>query len=274
VALASSLDCCGRGSDVTGVDVGYILLDAHGDEVVRTDNAQLATFTLSLVSWKAWRESHDAPDFFAGHSLGELSALVASGALSLHDGALVVATRSRAMREACLAQPGSMVALMGGDESARERLDGLADLWLANDNGPGQVVAAGTRAAVNELLASYRDLGWRRASELTVDGAFHTPLMTSAVEPLSQALASANFSVPTGHMFSNVDAAAHSSPADWPDLCLRQLTSPVQFHSLISSLPADVSEAVEFAPAGVLLGLVKRIRDFVRLSGVETPESL
>ena len=167
-------------SDAANLNVADLLLNSTDDEIVRTDRAQLATFTLSLIGWNELCLRHAAPLFLAGHSLGEFSSLVAGGVISLEDGARLVAARGQAMATASESPSGAMVALMGGDDSARSRLEELSEVWLANVNGPGQVVMSGTRVAVESLIANARDLGWRRATLLNVGGAFHSPLMSPA----------------------------------------------------------------------------------------------
>ena len=129
-------DLIDRVSDVADVDVAAVLLSAAEPDVTRTDNAQLATFALALVGYAALRESGPAPAFHLGHSLGEFSALSAAGVLSLDDGARLIAARGRAMLRAARERDGSMVALMGGDDGAREATANLADVWTANRTSP------------------------------------------------------------------------------------------------------------------------------------------
>jgi [acyl-carrier-protein] S-malonyltransferase len=259
-------------AEITQIDVAHILLELSDSEVVRTDRAQLATFTLSLVGWSELCRHGSAPKYLAGHSLGEFSALVASGVLSLRDGAELVATRGRAMEEASRTEVGSMVALMGGDEKARERLDDVKDLWLANVNGPGQIVVSGSRDAIDHLLTHARDLGWRRASELNVGGAFHSPLMSPAQSALDAVLANVTFHETEHVIAANVDGQWRAGGDQWRDLLSRQLTSPVQYFDMITSLDPHVKRAVEMPPGSVLVGLTKRIRDFDELVGLSEPE--
>jgi [acyl-carrier-protein] S-malonyltransferase len=254
-----------------GVDVAALLLETSNDDIVRTDRAQLATFALSLVGWHDYVAQRPAPKFLAGHSLGEFSALVAAGILSLEDGARLVGARGSAMANASAQHPGTMVALMGGDEKARARLDELNDIWLANVNGTGQIVVSGTQEAIDGLLANSRELGWRRATALPVGGAFHSPLMAPAQKRLDEVLASVQFHE-GGHLVaSNVDGQWRSGGEEWRSLLSRQLTSPVQFVTMIEGLDSNVRRGVEMPPSGVLVGLTKRIREFESLDTISEP---
>jgi [acyl-carrier-protein] S-malonyltransferase len=263
-----------RVSQVSGVDVQGLLLDEGREDVVRTDNAQLATFALSLVGYYELLDLGVRPRYLLGHSLGEFSALVASGLLGLDEGARLIAVRGAAMARAANLTEGSMVALMGGDDAAREALATLNDVWIANINGTGQIVLSGTREGLNDLLSRHRELGWRRATPLAVGGAFHSPLMAPAQSELDAALAGTSWGSTEATLISNVDAQVHTSPGEWRDLLRRQLTSPVDFLNATLALPERVSTTVEMPPAGVLTGLTKRIREFVVQLSPATLEEL
>jgi [acyl-carrier-protein] S-malonyltransferase len=181
-------DIVTRVSEVAHVDVEALLLDENGDDVVRTDRAQLATFALSLVGYYELLDLGVRPRYLLGHSLGEFSALVASGLLALDEGTRLIAVRGAAMARAADLTEGSMVAVMGGDEGARSALAALDDVWIANINGTGQIVVSGTRGGLDNLMATHRELGWRRATPLPVGGAFHSPLMAPAQDELDVAL--------------------------------------------------------------------------------------
>ncbi len=248
--------------EIAGVNVERLLLAADTDEVVRTDNAQLATFALSLVGYHELLDVGIRPRYLLGHSLGEFTALVASGLLDLTEGTKLIAVRGAAMARAADASEGSMVAVMGGDEGARDNLSSVAEVWIANINGTGQIVVSGTRAGLDDLLSRHRDLGWRRATSLEVGGAFHSPLMAPAQAELDAQLDAAIWGETEAIVISNVDARAHRAPADWRELMRRQLTSPVEFLDATLALPETVRTTVEMPPSGVLTGLTKRIRDF------------
>jgi [acyl-carrier-protein] S-malonyltransferase len=251
-----------RVGQVSGVDVEGLLLDEDRGDLVRTDNAQLATFALSLVGYHELLDLGVRPRYLLGHSLGEFSALVASGLLGLDEGSRLIAVRGAAMARAAKLTEGSMVAVMGGDDNARDALETLEDVWIANINGTGQIVLSGTREGLDNLLERHRDLGWRRATPLAVGGAFHSPLMAPAQSEFEAALAGTSWGTTEATLISNVDAKEHTSPGEWRDLLRRQLTSPVDFLNATLALPDRVHTTVEMPPSGVLTGLTKRIREF------------
>ena len=253
-----------RVSDAARLDVAALLISGSDEEVVRTDRAQIATFALSIVGYFDLVEHGIRPRYLLGHSLGEFSALVASGLLSIEDGARLIGVRGAAMARAAAATEGSMVALMGGDEGARAALDGLDGVWVANINGTGQIVVSGTRAGLDDLLARHKELGWRRATPRPVGGAFHSPLMGPAQAELDKALARVAWGTPDAVLISNVDAKVHVSAEEWRELLSRQLTSPVQFFEATMTVPESVTTTIEMPPSGVLTGLTKRIRPFER----------
>jgi [acyl-carrier-protein] S-malonyltransferase len=259
---SSHWDIVTKVSEIAGVDVDALLLDENGDDVVRTDRAQLATFALSLVGYYELLDLGVRPRYLLGHSLGEFSALVASGLLGLDEGTRLIAVRGAAMARAADLAEGSMVAVMGGDEGARSALAALDDVWIANINGTGQIVVSGTRRGLDNLMATHRELGWRRATPLAVGGAFHSPLMAPAQSELDEALEHARWNSTEATLISNVDAKVHSSPDEWRSLLRQQLTSPVEFLDATLALPQSVRTTIEMPPSGVLTGLTKRIRPF------------
>ena len=253
-----------RISEVSGIDVESLLINATDEEVVRTDRAQIATFALSMVAYQELLDRGLRPRYLLGHSLGEFSALVASGLLSIDDGALLIAVRGAAMARAAEEAAGSMVALMGGDEGAKDALESLDEVWVANINGTGQIVVSGTQRGLDDLLSRHKDLGWRRATPLAVGGAFHSPLMVPAQEELDGALAGVSWGTTQAVLIANVDGRVHTSSNDWQALLSRQLTSPVEFLEATLALPPSVTTSIEMAPGGVLTGLTRRIRTFER----------
>ena len=253
-----------RVSEASGFDVEELLLSSSDADVVRTDRAQIATFALSLLGFHELLDLGIHPKYFLGHSLGEFSALVASGLLSLEDGARLIAVRGTAMARAASATEGSMVALMGGDEGAKEALATLDEVWVANINGTGQIVVSGTRAGLDDLLSHHKELGWRRATPLAVGGAFHSPLMAPAQEQLDRALSDVSWSTTNVTLVANVDAKVHTTADEWKSLLSRQLTSPVEFLDATLALPGSVTTTIEMPPSGILTGLTKRIRPFDR----------
>ena len=249
-------------SEASGIDVASLLTNASSDEVVRTDNAQIATFALSTIGYLELLDKGIRPRYLLGHSLGEFSALVASGLLSIEDGAKLIGVRGAAMLRCATTTEGSMVALMGGEEGALENLKTLENVWIANINGTGQIVVSGSRAGLDDLMSRNKELGWKRATPLPVGGAFHSPLMSPAQDELDAALANIEWRTTESLLIANVDGNVHTTAQDWNELLSRQLTSPVQFLDATLTLPQSVTQTIEMPPSGVLTGLTKRIRTF------------
>jgi [acyl-carrier-protein] S-malonyltransferase len=184
--------------------------------------------------------------------------------LSLDDGARLIGVRGAAMARAAETTAGSMIALMGGDDAARDALDTLDEVWVANINGTGQIVVSGTTRGLDDLLERHKELGWRRATPLNVGGAFHSPLMAPAQGELDSALAGTQWASTEATLIANVDGQVHTTAGEWQDLLSRQLTSPVEFLDATLALPESVTTSIEMAPGAILTGLTKRIRAFER----------
>jgi [acyl-carrier-protein] S-malonyltransferase len=264
-------------SDSTGVDVGRLLCDAEGDELLDTANAQLSTYVVSVMIGRALGATGVEPQHVAGHSLGEYSALTVAGWLSLADGARLVSSRGLAMREASAATPGTMAAVIGLEPDALVTLCGSVDgdVWVANDNAPGQVVIAGTAAAIEMVGALAKEGGARSPIALKVAGAFHTPFMANAQEGLDRALAQAPFTRGGATPWANVDARAHDDEGEWPGLLSAQLCSVVRWRQLVTGLASTgVEQVVEVGPGAVLSGMVKRIAPVLGRQQCSTPEQV
>ncbi|CAB4803754.1 MAG: ACP S-malonyltransferase [Actinobacteria bacterium] len=264
-------------SAISGRDVARLMLDADADELKDTRNAQLMTFVSSLMVLDAVERLGLEPSFCAGHSLGEYTALSATGALGFEDGVRLVCERADAMHEAGLTNPGTMAAVLGMDdddvEVACRRADD--DVWVANFNAPGQVVIAGSIGGVAKATAIVKEMGGKKVMPLQVAGAFHTPYMAPARDRLRNAIASANPRDTEVPVISNVDSLAHDKGADWSSLLSAQLSSPVRWkHSLLTMAELGVVDFVELGPGGVLSGMAKRTLDNARTISVATPEEL
>jgi [acyl-carrier-protein] S-malonyltransferase len=274
-----SFDLVAQASEVVGRDVAELLLTADQETLTRTDNAQLATFVLSLVVLDAAERVGLEPRAAAGHSLGEYTALVATGALDYRGGLRLVAERGAAMQHAAEVAPGTMAAILGLDDDTAEAacLRAEGDVWVANFNAPGQVVIAGTAEAVAEAGRIAKELGGKKVLPIPVGGAFHTPLMAPARDRLRKALSSVTFHTPEPAVVANVDGRAHESAEEWPKLLSAQLCSPVRWrHTLETLLAAGTQTFVELGPGGVLTGLARRVlptADAVAVS-VSTPDDL
>jgi [acyl-carrier-protein] S-malonyltransferase len=267
----------GRLSEVTGRDLASLLLDADADTLRATRNAQLASFALSLVILDAARAEHlrSVPiAAYAGHSLGEYTALVAAGALDADAGALLVRERGEAMQDAADAQPGTMAAVLGLEpDIVGKACDDVEGAWVANDNAPGQVVIAGTTAGVSAAGNAAKTLGAKRVIGLPVGGAFHSPLMSRAQTRLDGALDRTEFTTANAPVVANVDAASHST--GWAELLSAQLCSPVRWReSLLTLAGRGVTHFCELGPGTELSGMVKRTLESARRSHVATPDDL
>ncbi|MCC3778317.1 ACP S-malonyltransferase [Streptomyces sp. UNOB3_S3] len=263
-------------SEASGHDVAELLLDAGTETLARTDLAQISVFTASLLSWTEFRDAHPEARVtaFAGHSLGEYTALVAAGALTAADGARLVGARGRAMADAARHRPGAMAAVMGADPeaveelTARVRRDGAdladpadpADLWVANLNSPQQTVVAGSPDAVEAAGALALANGWRY-SVLPVSAACHTAYMAPASRALATALDEVTFRPAHAPVVSNVDARPHTEGRDWPALCARQLVSPVRWNDTLHTLVTGLGSPrlTDFGPGRTLAALARRV---------------
>jgi [acyl-carrier-protein] S-malonyltransferase len=262
---------------VAGRDVGRLLLDADADELKDTRNAQLTTFIASLMVLDAAERLGLEPSFCAGHSLGEYTALTATGALGFDDGVRLVSERAAAMHDAGSSNPGTMAAVLGLDddqvEVACRRAD--SDVWVANFNAPGQVVIAGSADGVATASGVAKELGAKKVMQLQVSGAFHTPYMAPARDRLRSAIAGAQPRDTEVPVVSNVDALAHDRGDEWSSLLSAQLSSPVRWkHCLLTLAEHGVTSFVELGPGGVLTGMAKRTVEAARTISVATPEDL
>lgn len=266
-----------QASEASGRDVAALLLDADAEDLKRTENAQLSTFVLSLVVHDAVRSLGVTPTLAAGHSLGEYSALTATGALSLTDGVRLVTERGAAMQAAADARPGTMAAVLGADDDvvvrACDQVDG--DVWVANTNGAGQVVIAGDPDAIAAAGAVAKELGARKVMPLPVGGAFHTPFMAPAAERLTAAISGVDFANSAVPIVANVDALPHQHADQWADLLAAQLTAPVRWRQTVERMVADgITTFLELGPGSVLTGVAKRQAPDGTARSAATPDAL
>jgi [acyl-carrier-protein] S-malonyltransferase len=248
-------------SDAAGRDVASLLLDAGPDELNDTVNAQVATFVLSLVAVDAAERLGLEPAAAAGRSLGEYTALVATGALSIEDGVRLVVARGAAMRAASENAPGSMATVLGlGDEDVEVScVRAESDVWIASYDAPGHVVVSGTPEGVERAGMFARSLGAEPLRASSSRGAFHSPLMLEARDPLRKALSEVEFLDSNPVVVANVDARRHPDPTDWPGLLSAQLCAPIRWRQTIETLYAEGARTfVELGPGSSLTTLTKR----------------
>ncbi len=252
-------------SDAVGLDLWQLAQEGPAETLNQTENTQPALLAAGVAVWRVWQErGGQSPALFAGHSLGEYSALVASDALSLADGARLVAERGRLMQDAVPVGQGAMAAILGlDDESVRVACEQAAQgevVSAANLNAPGQVVIAGTADAVERAIGVAKEAGAKRAIALPVSVPSHCALMKSAAERLAHHLAEIEMVVPRIPVIQNADVEAHDSPIAIGDALMRQLYQPVRWVETIRKMSDQgIETVVECGPGKVLAGLNRRI---------------
>jgi [acyl-carrier-protein] S-malonyltransferase len=263
-------DLYGWASTCLGWDLTKTLESASPDELRQTYIAQPAIFSVSVAVLRALEQAGVQPAYVAGHSLGELSALVAAGALSFEAGLMLVARRAEAMQRAADARPGSMSSIIGlsveGVEMAVAGARNGDVLAIANDNAPGNVVVSGEWPALERLPSAAKELGARRVLPLNVGGAFHSPLMAPAADIFRSSLSAAPLRDTTIPVIANATAEPVNSAEELRELLARQLTGPVRWTESVRRLAEmGVDTFVEVGPGTVLSGLIKRTVDGVRV---------
>ena len=264
-------------SDATHIDISDLLINANDESLRETQNAQLSTFVLSMLVLDAVERIGLDSTGHAGHSLGEYSALTASGALDFFDAVRLVNIRGKAMKNAIEENPGTMSAVLGlSDGDVEELCNEIdSDVWVANYNSPGQLVIAGNNSAIEEASDLARKMGAKKVTQLSVAGAFHTPLMSSARAELSEAIENTDIRPPSGVVVANVDGMAHENPETWRALMSAQLCSPVRWTQTIETLlKMNFSTFIEIGPGKVLTGLTKRVEPNTQRLNINEPSDL
>lgn len=248
-----------RANEILGFRLTDIMFAGTAEELKQTKVTQPAVFLHSVAMAKALDAK---PDAVAGHSLGEFSALVVSGALSFEDGLRLVSKRAQAMQACCEAVEGGMAAVLSLTDEVVETICAETEgvVVAANYNCPGQLVISGEKRAVEAACVKAKEAGARRALPLPVGGAFHSPLMEPAREELEKAIAEAAFKTPACPIYQNVDAKPHTDPEEIKQNLIAQLTAPVRWTQIVREMLADGVDAItELGPGTVLQGLVKKV---------------
>ena len=258
-----------KANDILGFSITDVMFEGTADELKQTKVTQPAIFLHSVILAKVIGDDFK-PEMVAGHSLGELSALVANGVLSFEDGLTLVSKRALAMQKACELQDSTMAAVLGLEEAVVEdtckEVEGV--VVAANYNCPGQLVISGEVAAVEKACELLKEKGAKRALLLPVGGAFHSPLMEPAREELAKAIEETTFNTPTCPVYQNVVAKAVTSPDEIKENLIAQLTAPVRWTQCVQAMIADGgTEFVEVGPGKVLQGLMRKIDRSVAASG-------
>ena len=261
--------------EILGRDVSRLGVEATSTELREPERCQIALFVHGAVVLDAWRAANtDQPAVVAGHSLGEYNALLAAGVLDFPDALRLVEARARLTQEAADAAPGTMVACLGFDVEEVEAACAETGAHVANDNAPGQIVAAGSFDALDRLKEHLRG-GKGRVVGLDVGAAYHSPHMAPAREAFAKALADARFTDAAPAVVANVDARPHTAAGDWQELLGKQLIAPVRWRETVGTLAElGVGEVVELCATPVLCGLVKRTDRTIARRAVATPEEL
>lgn len=250
-----------KADEILGFEIHKIMFYGTEEELKQTKITQPAIFLHSTILAACLGDSF-VPEMVAGHSLGEISALVANKALSFEDGLNLVYKRALAMQKACEAQPSTMAAIIGLEDHVIEDVCSTIDgvVVPANYNCPGQLVISGEVNAVEEACVKLKEAGAKMAVILQVGGAFHSPLMESAREELAKAIEATNFSQPICPIYQNVKAAAVSDPSEIKQNLIEQLTAPVRWTQTMQKMIADGATSVtEVGPGKVLQGLFKKV---------------
>ena len=262
-----------QANQILGFDIVKIMFEGSADELKQTKVTQPAVFLHSVIMAKTLGIK---PDMVAGHSLGELSALTASGALSFEDGLKLVAQRAMAMQKACEINPSTMAAIIAlPDEKVEEICASISGevVVAANYNCPGQIVISGSNAGIEKACVLMKEAGAKRALPLPVGGAFHSPLMQPAKDDLAKAIETTAFNKPVCPVYQNVSTIAETDPEVIKQNLVKQLTAPVKWTQSVQHMIADgATEFIEVGPGKVLQGLVSKIDKNVAVSGAALSE--
>jgi [acyl-carrier-protein] S-malonyltransferase len=271
-------------SEALGEDLTQLISQGPKEALALTTNTQPVMLVAAVAAWRAWQAEGGAlPMAMAGHSLGEYSALVASGVLSLAQAVPLVRLRAQAMQEAVPVGLGAMAAILGltaaqvveGCANVQAELGADAVVSAANFNDPGQTVIAGSKAAVDRACEALKAMGAKRALPLPVSAPFHCALMKPAAERLRERLAQIEFKTPTIAVVNNIDVTVQTDADPIRDALYRQAFGPVRWVECIAALKArGATHVIECGPGKVLAGMVKRIDPNLQSGAVFDPASL
>ena len=261
-----------KANGILGFRITDLMFNGTDEDLRQTKVTQPAIFLHSVLLAKTLGESFK-PDMVAGHSLGEFSALVASGALSFEDGLTLVSKRALAMQKACEAEPSTMAAIVGLEDEIVEKICSEINEVVvpANYNCPGQLVISGSIQGIDLACEKLTAAGAKRALKLSVGGAFHSPLMEPARAELAEAINSTNFSTPGCPVYQNVNAIPVTDPEEIKRNLIMQLTAPVRWTQTVKNMIADgCTSFTEVGPGQVLQGLVKKVDRAMTTAGINT----
>lgn len=259
-----------QANDILGFRITDVMFEGSEEDLKQTKITQPAVFLHSVVLAKTMDDFN--PAMVAGHSLGEISALVAANVLQFEDGLKLVSLRAQAMQKACEQNPSTMAAILGlDDEVVEEVCAGISDevVVAANYNCPGQLVISGSNEGVRIACEQLLEKGAKRALPLPVGGAFHSPLMEPAREELAAAIMEANFNAPSCPVYQNVTTNPETDAAAIKENLIAQLTAPVKWTQSIQNMIKDgATEFIEVGPGRALQGMIKKVDRAAEVSGV------
>ena len=251
-----------QANDILGYRISEVMFEGSAEDLMQTKITQPAVFLHSIIKAKMAGDDF-RPEAVAGHSLGEFSALVASGAMSFENGLQLVKQRALAMQKACEASPSTMAAIVGLEDEVIENIcDKIDDIVVpANYNSPGQLVISGSISGIDKAVEKLKEAGAKRAIVLKVGGAFHSPLMQPALDELGLAIENTAFKIPICPIYQNVTGLPEKDPEMIKYNLIAQLTSPVRWTQTVQNMIKDgVTSFVEVGGNGkVLRGLIRRI---------------
>jgi [acyl-carrier-protein] S-malonyltransferase len=250
-----------KANEILGFEITEIMFNGTDEQLKQTKVTQPAIFLHSVILAKVLGDNFQ-PDMVAGHSLGELSALVANDVLSFEDGLMLVSQRAQAMQKACDAEPSTMAAILGLEDDKVEEICASIDevVVAANYNCPGQLVISGSNKGIELACEKAKEEGAKRALPLPVGGAFHSPLMEPAREELAKAIENTPFKEGKCPIYQNVTASAITSPDEIKSNLMAQLTAPVKWTQTMHQMINDgCDEVIEVGPGKVLQGLFKKV---------------
>lgn len=248
-------------NDILGFRITDLMFEGSDEDLRQTRITQPSIFLHSVMLTHTLGEDF-RPDMVAGHSLGEFSALVANGSLSLEDGLSLVYKRAMAMQKACELQASTMAAIIGLDDEKVESICNSIEAVVvpANYNSPGQIVISGSIEGIDAAVEKCTEAGAKRALKLAVGGAFHSPLMEPARQELAEAIESVSFAEPLCPVYQNVNAKPSVNPEEIKKNLIAQLTSPVRWTQTVNNMISDGAQSfTELGPGKVLQGLIKKI---------------
>ena len=258
-----------RANEILGFRITDEMFSGTDEGLKQTNITQPAVFLHSVILAKTMADFK--PEMVAGHSLGEISALVANNTLTFEDGLRLVSLRAEAMQKACITNPSTMAAIIGLEDAVVEEVCASIDevVVAANYNCPGQLVISGSNVGIDKACEALTEKGARRALKLPVGGAFHSPLMEPAREELAKAIEETTFSIPSCPVYQNVSTQGETSPETIKANLIAQLTSSVKWTQSVQNMIADgATSFTEVGPGKALQGMLAKIDRSVERAGI------